>query len=228
MKNTNLTESEEAIIAKVFAGYETLSSVDIAAIDDSCYENMHVVLLTLQFHKRTFVKSKLLAAWLEKHGCYVYYFADEYYVTLDRPTMRELFDLGKTESFTIKSDNPDKPWIISCKKNVVVLNAKDIPDVWPWQIDGQYFNKTEWANNYMVKVVQEKLTGIRIIKHSRGTVPNLCGPEVYLLQHRSDGQGCHMMTENRRSNLCSNCPIAEMLDAERDGVKLVYKPEQES
>lgn len=93
---------------------------------------------------------------------------------------------------------------------------------WKWKIDGQYFDKDEYATKYLKKIISEKLTGNRIIYHARHEVPDICGCEEFLKEHANDSWGCHAQRDGRFSNLCSSCPIAEEIEANRDGVNLVY------
>lgn len=95
-------------------------------------------------------------------------------------------------------------------------------DVWDWRIDKQYFNCTEYAVKYLYKLISEKVSHIRIIHHLRHEVPDCCGCEEFLLKHSHDSWGCKYQTTGRESMLCSDCPIAEEINAKRDGVMLQY------
>lgn len=93
---------------------------------------------------------------------------------------------------------------------------------WAYKIDSQYFDKFEHAYSYIRILITEKLTGNRIIYHEQGKIPALCGCKKYLTKHAHDGKGCQAQRTNQFSALCSDCPIAEQLQAEQNGVKLVY------
>lgn len=83
---------------------------------------------------------------------------------------------------------------------------------WDWKVDDQVFSNEVYALKYLQRLITEKLTGVRIIFHAKGTVPVICGVE---------GRACRAPGECNRA-LCSYCPVAEAFFAERDGVRLVY------
>jgi hypothetical protein len=97
--------------------------------------------------------------------------------------------------------------IITVKKDVEHNGS-----IWEWKIDTQIFSKNEYAENYLKKLIAEKLTGIRIIDHKKGSIPEICGIEGKACRHPKE---CNTM-------LCSHCPIAEQFFAERNNVKLIY------
>lgn len=82
-------------------------------------------------------------------------------------------------------------------------------NVFDWKIDSQFFDRDDWALNYLKKLIAEKLTGKRIILHKKYEVPDIC-------QYRCRAEG-----ECNRA-LCDRCPVAEAFFAERSGVELVY------
>lgn len=84
--------------------------------------------------------------------------------------------------------------------------------VWPWKIDDQHFSGEGFARSYLRELVWEKMTGKRMILHSKGKVPDICGV---------NGAACRC-PEKCSLALCHNCPIAEEFFAKRDGVELVY------
>ena len=98
------------------------------------------------------------------------------------------------------------------KQNEVVEHPKLNGTTWAWRVDSQYFSKDSHALSYLKRLVNEKLTGTRIIYHKKMNVPELCGV---------DGAACRCPGECNRA-LCMDCPVAEAFFAERDGVKLVY------
>jgi hypothetical protein len=81
--------------------------------------------------------------------------------------------------------------------------------LWAYKIDSQYFSKRESAISYLHRLIQEKLTGLRIINHKQKRVPEIC-----------EG-ACRHPNECNRA-LCSQCPIALKFFADRDNLKLVY------
>ena len=81
-----------------------------------------------------------------------------------------------------------------------------------WRVDRQYFDKEEFALDYLKRLIAEKATGCRIIYHAKSKVPDICGVE---------GRACRLPMECN-SALCSTCPVAEKFFADRDGVKLIY------
>lgn len=84
--------------------------------------------------------------------------------------------------------------------------------IWPWKVDTQYFDTEEHAIQYLRKLIAEKLTGKRIIYHSKRKVPDICGV---------DGAACRHSGECNTA-LCMGCPVAEKFFADRDGVELIY------
>lgn len=83
---------------------------------------------------------------------------------------------------------------------------------WAWQVDSQVFDRSDRALNYLKKLVCEMLTGKRIIYHAKGKAPDICGDEGRACRHPGK---CN-------TALCSQCPVAEAFEAERDGVELIY------
>lgn len=81
-----------------------------------------------------------------------------------------------------------------------------------WKVDTQYFTDDLWAAHYLEKLITEKLTGMRIILHKKGEVPDICG---------INGTACRS-PQKCNSAICTSCPVAEAFFAKRDGVKLVY------
>ena len=95
---------------------------------------------------------------------------------------------------------------------VTELPKDDRGSIWLWKINSQYFDKDEYALNYLKKLISEKLTGYRIILHAKKEAPVICG---------TDGRACRCPGKCNTA-LCSDCPVAEAFFAERDGVKLIY------
>lgn len=95
----------------------------------------------------------------------------------------------------------------------VIENAKsESGSIWDWRIDTQFFDKDEYALNYLKRLVQEKLTGERIIYHEKKAVPEICG---------INGAACRCPGACN-SMLCTGCPVAEKFFADEDGVELIY------
>jgi len=85
-------------------------------------------------------------------------------------------------------------------------------NIWAWKIDTQVFSKDTYAEQYLKKLITEKLTGNRIIYHKKNEMPNICGV---------NGSACRNPNKCN-SALCSHCPIAEQFFADRDNVNLIY------
>lgn len=109
-----------------------------------------------------------------------------------------------------------KKWEIHIYKDAVYESSR--PNFWAWKIDDQYFDNDEYAVNYLEQRIAEKETGIRMIKHPKREVPDICcGID--------GGLDCrHPNICN--SVLCSECPIADEFFAKRDGVTLQYPLEE--
>ncbi len=109
----------------------------------------------------------------------------------------------------------DKEYIIhlSNGKKIEIVEAPEYNGgTWLWKVEDQYFGKDEYALNYLKRLINEKLTGIRIIYHKKWDVPEICG---------IDGRACRCPGKCN-TMLCEGCPVAEAFFAERDGVKLIY------
>ena len=106
-------------------------------------------------------------------------------------------------------------WEIHVYKNVPY---PDNGTVFPWKEKTQFFDHDCWAKKYLLRLIDEKKTGIRKIYHKRRIPPEICGFEGRAC--RSPGK-CNTM-------LCTDCPIAEDFFAERDGVVLQYIPNGET
>lgn len=116
--------------------------------------------------------------------------------------------------YTISSENTVNPWNIHVLKDAIY---PETGSVWDWKVDGQLFSRDEWAAAYLVKLIAEKITGERIIDRERGKVPDICGCEEYVSKY-----SCRAKQRGYFTMLCSYCPIAEQMEADRDGVKLIY------
>lgn len=122
-------------------------------------------------------------------------------------------------------ENKEKGWSFYVTQDAVYEHTRlgEEPSVWNWKINTQYFSGKEYyAADYLARLVNEKNTGIRYIDHPKREVPNICGCEDFLREHENDSWGCHAQKDNLFTMLCSDCPIAEEIHAEHDGVTLQY------
>lgn len=132
-------------------------------------------------------------------------------------TMLEMY---VTESLYLNAEKiSEKVFIIHLSNGKEIRVEKDAEYVsgtrittWMWKVDDQFFDRDEWALGYLKRLLAEKLTGKRIILHSKRNAPDICGV---------DGCACRAPGECNRA-LCSYCPVAEKFFADRDGVELVY------
>ena len=134
---------------------------------------------------------------------------------------------NETIRFTISSDDSQNPWSLECEKNSLYKNADGKPSVWLWLIDGQVFNRDDLAAERIVRRVNEKITGERILKRKRGKLPEICGDEEYVRAHNKagDGWGCRAKERGYYTMLCNGCPIADEMQAEKEGLNLKYLEE---
>lgn len=127
-----------------------------------------------------------------------------------------LIEMYVKDSLYLNAEKVD-PWT-----HIIHLsNGKDIKvekdpmykgSTWAWRIDGQLFDDSTHAYDYLKEVVTEKLTGKRIIYHRKQEVPDICGV---------NGAACRAKGKCNTA-LCSFCPVAEKFEADRDGVELIY------
>ena len=109
----------------------------------------------------------------------------------------------------------EKKYIIHLSNGKTIEVEKDPEcngEIWVWRVDGSIFSKDEYAFDHLKTVVYEKLTGKRIIYHSKREVPDICGV---------NGAACRAKGKCNTA-LCSFCPVAEKFEADRDGVELIY------
>ena len=118
-----------------------------------------------------------------------------------------------------KSDISGKLWRV-CLSNGKCFDVWKEPEyngrIWAWCVETQYFDKEEYALQYLKTLVAEKLTGKRILFHRKYEVPAICGV---------NGAACRARGECNRA-LCDRCPVAEQFFADRDGVELIYAVER--
>lgn len=110
--------------------------------------------------------------------------------------------------------NPDKKWTLHIYKDV---RYPETNVLWNWKIDGSYFDSDVFAARYLKKLIREKNTGIRIIKHAKLHVPDICGIAGTACRNPN---ACNSM-------LCLDCPVAEEYFAKKDGVTLRYVPKED-
>jgi len=106
------------------------------------------------------------------------------------------------------------PYELCIKKDV----ESESGAVWDWQVDGQFFSRTDWADDYLQRRIRELETGKRQINRPPGSYPMICGVlgSACRLKYREDGSPMYSM-------LCSDCPKAEKMQADKDGLTLVYE-----
>ena len=85
---------------------------------------------------------------------------------------------------------------------------------WAWKIAGQYFYDEAFAREYLQKYVAERLTGKRILMRARGKAPEICIANEKMCWYPE----CNIA-------LCHDCPIQDDMEAEKDGVALIYAVE---
>lgn len=122
-------------------------------------------------------------------------------------------------------ENKEKGWSFYVAKDATYEHARpdEEPSVWEWKIDTQYFSgKKVHVTDYLARLVEEKNTGIRYIDHPRRSVPEICGCEDFLREHVNDSWACRARRNGYFTMICSDCPIAEEIQAKRDGVTLQY------
>lgn len=102
------------------------------------------------------------------------------------------------------------------EKISVSRNVKHNGTIWEWKVNDQLFSKEQYALNYLKRVISEKLTGYRVLYHSKQKVPEICGV---------NGAACRRPGKCN-SALCITCPVAEKFFADKDGVTLVYAIEK--
>lgn len=114
-------------------------------------------------------------------------------------------------------------WVIADKEKgwslEVVFNAvyPETGNVFAWKIDSQYFDKENWAAEYLTKIILEKNTGVRIIYGKQHHVPDICGIGGAACRHPN---ACN-------TALCLQCPVAEKFFAKKDNVVLKYVDEEQ-
>lgn len=133
--------------------------------------------------------------------------------------------LENLEEYIIKKlgaqKTDDNTYLITLKNGKSFTVQKDAEfngTIWPWKInrdaDGlntQVFSFEEDAIEYLYVLIQEKLTGERVIYEER-KIPFICG---------ENGAACRAPGKCNTA-LCRDCLVANKFFAQRDDVKLVY------
>lgn len=127
-----------------------------------------------------------------------------------------LMKMYVTDSLYLDAEQTSETtWVIHLS-NGKQITVEEHPEyngtTWDWKVNTQFFEKDQYALNYLKQLISEKLTGKRIIYHAKKEVPNICGV---------DGRACRSPGQCNTA-LCSSCPVAEAFFAERDGVELIY------
>ncbi len=127
-----------------------------------------------------------------------------------------MMEMFVTDSLHLNAEKiSEKDYIIRLSNGKEIKVEKD-PEyngsTWAWRVDGQIFSRDDYALSYLKQLAAEKLTGKRILFHSKKEVPDICGVD-----------GCACRAKNKcNTALCSFCPVAEQFEADRDGVDLIY------
>ena len=109
-----------------------------------------------------------------------------------------------------------KAFLNSYRKMLTLPNFQSAEDL--YQIFKQFglnLDRMSYSSQtaQLKKLIEEKVTGLRIIYHPKQQAPDICGG--------GEGTACRRPGECNRM-LCSKCPVAEKFFADRDGVTLVY------
>ena len=100
---------------------------------------------------------------------------------------------------------------------IVKTNVAVDGTTFKWHIDGQGFDDSYSAKEYLEQLIFEKVSGVRVILHKRLSIPEICG---------KDGIECR--APNCDEPFCVNCPLAEEFFAKRDKVILKYAIKDEA
>jgi len=155
------------------------------------------------FYEVTDTDTCITEFWSDKHP------NSRYYSDKAPEQEIEIFDLIPAKQV---SENKFYITLSNGIKIDIVKNPEYNGSIWLWQIDKQVFSKDSYAEQYLKKLIAEKLTGNRIIYHKKMEAPDICG---------IDGSACRHPKECNTA-ICSQCPIAEKFFAERDNVNLIY------
>lgn len=127
-----------------------------------------------------------------------------------------LLKMYVTDSLYLDAEQTSETTYVIHLSNGKKIDIEEHPEhngnVWAWKVDKSIFDDDDSALDYLKRLINEKLTGKRIIMHAKWDAPNICGV---------DGRACRSPGECNTA-LCSCCPVAEAFFAEQDGVELVY------
>lgn len=127
-----------------------------------------------------------------------------------------LMDLYLTSNNYLDAEQVDERHYLIHLSNGKEIEVENRPvydgKPWAWRVGTQIFDNEAYAVGYLKQLIAEKLTGKRIILHSKQDIPEICGV---------DGAACRCHGRCN-SMLCTACPVAEKFFADRDGVELVY------
>lgn len=127
-----------------------------------------------------------------------------------------LMDLYLTSNNYLDAEQVDERHYLIHLSNGKEIEVENRPvydgKPWAWRVGTQIFDNEAYAVGYLKQLIAEKLTGKRIILHSKQDIPEICGV---------DGAACRCHGRCN-SMICTACPVAEKFFADRDGVELVY------
>lgn len=127
-----------------------------------------------------------------------------------------LMDLYLTSNNYLDAEQVDERHYLIHLSNGKEIEVENRPvydgKPWAWRVGTQIFDNEAYAVGYLKQLIAEKLTGKRIILHSKQDIPEICGV---------DGAACRCPCRCN-SMICTACPVAEKFFADRDGVELVY------
>lgn len=127
-----------------------------------------------------------------------------------------LMDLYLTSNNYLDAEQVDERHYLIHLSNGKEIEVENRPvydgKPWAWRVGTQIFDNEAYAVGYLKQLIAEKLTGKRIILHSKQDIPEICGV---------DGAACRCPVRCN-SMICTACPVAEKFFADRDGVELVY------
>lgn len=108
----------------------------------------------------------------------------------------------------------EKTFVIHLSNGKTISVERDDERAFPWMIDDQFFSHEELAENYLRKVISEKITGKRVLMYAKGKIPEIeiCGVNGTVC--RAPGK-CD-------TAICYRCPIADEFFAKRDSVELIH------
>ena len=118
----------------------------------------------------------------------------------------------ESKHFLVGSTDEKNPWILDIEEKPFHNDQE-----WEWKVDGQIFSEDHYAASYLKRRIRENRTGIRIIYNDDPQFPLICG----------DGSDCRYELRGCFSMLCSSCPKADKIEADKDGLVIEYRSECE-